>query len=207
MTILSETVEAWTLAADAVERGELVVFPTDTVYGVGCDLNNVAALERIYEAKGRPASKAVPLLLSDDAVLANVAGVLTESARLLGDRLWPGALTLVVPRNHALPPQLGQGETIAVRVPAHDGLRAFIAMCGGAIAATSANRSGEPDALTVGQAVDYLGNHVAIYVDGGRSPGGTPSTLVDCTVNPARIVREGAISRRKIESLLGSVAP
>jgi L-threonylcarbamoyladenylate synthase len=203
--ILNENKEAWDLATETIKGGELVVFPTDTVYGVGCNPEDATALERIYEAKGRPATKAVPLLLSDDLVLAKVAGKLMESARLLGERLWPGALTLVVQRSPHLPAQLGQEDTIAVRVPAHNGLRAFIAQCGGAIAATSANRSGEPDALNIPEAVGYLGASVSIYIDGGTSTGGTPSTVVDCTVTPARIVREGAINRSDIEALLGGV--
>jgi tRNA threonylcarbamoyl adenosine modification protein (Sua5/YciO/YrdC/YwlC family) len=125
---------------------------------------------------------------------------------MLGMVLWPGGLTLVVHRNSTLPPQLGQGDTIAVRVPSHDSLRRFIASSGGAVAATSANLSGQPDALEVEQAVSYLGEHVAIYIDGGGSPGGTPSTVVDCTVTPVSILRVGAISPERIEQILGSAS-
>jgi len=201
--ILPESRAVWHEAFEAILRGQLVVFPTDTVYGLGCDPNSADALERIYEAKGRPANKAVPLLLSDETVLSTVARELPEAARMLGKALWPGALTLVVHRNPILPPQLGQGDTIAVRVPAHDSLRRFIASTGGAVAATSANLSGQPDALDVAQAASYLGEHIAIYIDGGRSPGGTPSTVVDCTVTPVRIVRPGAISSEGIKQILG----
>src|SRR5437762_510414 len=167
-TILPETDEAWALAAKTVERGDLIVFPTDTVYGIGCNPYDAAALDRIYVAKDRPAQKAIPLLLSDASDVTRVAGELTECARLLGQHLWPGALTLVVQRNSALPDQVGSANTVAVRVPNHRGLRRLIARCGGALAATSANRSGEPDALDVGEAVRYLGDHVQLFVDGGR---------------------------------------
>lgn len=200
--ILPESDAAWRSASEALRKGDLVVFPTDTVYGVGCDPNSVAALEDIYEAKGRPANKAVPLLLSDESVLSNVASDLTVAARKLGAAFWPGALTLVVQRSPDLPAQLGQGDTIAVRVPAHDALRRFIASAGGAVAATSANLSGQPDAIEVQQAAEYLGSHIAIYVDGGMSPGGTPSTVVDCTVTPARILRQGAITAEQIATIL-----
>jgi len=201
--VLPESGAAWKEASEAILRGELVVFPTDTVYGVGCDPNNADALELIYEAKGRPANKAVPLLLSDETMLSTVARELPTVARMLGNALWPGALTLVVHRNLILPPQLGQGDTIAARVPAHDSLRRFIASTGGAVAATSANLSGQPDALEVTEAVNYLGEHIAIYIDGGRSQGGTPSTVVDCTVTPVRILRQGAIGPEQVEHILG----
>jgi L-threonylcarbamoyladenylate synthase len=204
-TILPETDEAWALAAKVVERGDLAVFPTDTVYGIGCNPYDAAALERIYVAKGRPIQKAIPLLLSDATDITTVAGELTESAKLLGQHLWPGALTLVVQRNSALPVQVGSANTVAVRVPNHQGLRGLIARCGGALAATSANRSGEPDALDVSEAVQYLGDHVQLFVDGGRSPGNKPSTVVDCTVEPPRILREGAADAAEIEALLGKV--
>jgi L-threonylcarbamoyladenylate synthase len=204
-TILPETPETWELAARALERGDLVVFSTDTVYGIGCNPYDTTALEHIYIAKGRPLQKAIPLLLAAPSDIAQVAGELTNEAKLLGERLWPGALTLVVQRNAALPAQLGMGNTVAVRVPAHDGLRGLITRCGGVLAVTSANRSGEPDALDVAQAVRYLGDHVQLFVDGGKSPGGMPSTVVDCTVLPPRIVREGVIREGRIAALLGEV--
>lgn len=202
MRVIAESDAAWKAACEAIAGGDLVVFPTDTVYGVGCDPAIVQALDRIYEAKGRPANKAIPLLLSDESVLPSVASDLTEAARRLGAALWPGALTLVVQRSVNLPPQLGQANTIAVRVPAHDALRRFIASVGGAVAATSANLSGQTDALDVEQAKGYLGEHIEIYVDGGRTSGGIPSTVVDCTVTPVRILRQGAISFEEIAAII-----
>jgi L-threonylcarbamoyladenylate synthase len=177
-----------------LKRGDLVVFPTDTVYGIGCDPYDVSALDRIYIAKGRPQSKAIPLLLADASVLGAVAGSLTKEARLLAQAFWPGALTLVIERKADLPPQLGSGNTIAVRVPAHTALRSLIADCGGALAVTSANRSGEPDPLSVQDAIDYLGESVALYIDGGYSKSSRPSTVVDCSGESFRVLRQGAIS-------------
>ena len=182
-----------------------MVFPTDTVYGIGCNPYIPEALDRIYIAKGRPAQKAVPLLLSDASAITQVAGELTDAAGLLSAHLWPGGLTLIVQRKPDLPAQLGSGSTIGIRVPDHAALRAFIARCGGALAATSANRSGEPDALNVDEAVRYLGDHVSIFVDGGTSRGNRPSTVVDCTTSPPTIVRSGAVSSSTIKEILGDM--
>jgi len=200
-TIIPAGPEAWERAARAIGRGELVVFPTDTVYGVGCDAYSPQSLHDIYVAKGRPEQKAIPLLLAGPEALADVAAELGAAAKALATSFWPGALTLVVRRAPSLPAQLGSGDTIAVRVPDHDGLRSLIAACGGALAATSANRSGEPDALDVWQAAGYLGDSVALYVDGGPSPGGRPSTVVDCSAESLQILREGAISVQRIRDV------
>ncbi|MEO8284925.1 MAG: L-threonylcarbamoyladenylate synthase [Chloroflexota bacterium] len=196
--VMAESPDVWQIAAKRIKQGGLVVFPTDTVYGIGCAADDAVAIERVYDAKSRPLQKALPLLLSDSSMVLNVARDLSRSALVLSQRFWPGALTLVVRRHRDLPEQLGSGDTIAVRVPAHDGLREFIALCGGAIAGTSANRSGDPDAIEVSQAVAYFGLHVALYVDGGRTAGSVPSTVVDCAVDPPRIVREGRISAAAI---------
>lgn len=204
-TVLSESSDSWRAAALAIAIGELVAFPTDTVYGVGCDLYNPDALERIYIAKGRPLEKAVPLLLSGADKLPLVASGMADAANKLAAHYWPGPLTLVVTRNADLPPQLGSRDTIAVRVPGYAGLREFIARCGGALAVTSANRSGEPDATTVEQAIRYLGDSVAIYIDGGQTQGSKPSTVVDCSGPIIRVLREGALSVEQIEMKLGEM--
>lgn len=183
----------------------MVAFPTDTVYGIGCDPYSVAAINAIYQIKGRAHQKALPLLLSGRERLAQVAGVLPDAAARLGEHFWPGALTLVVPRATGLPGELGGGDTIAVRVPAHDELRAFIEACGGALASTSANLSGQPDALDAGQVAGYFGESIDIIVDGGRVQGGVPSTVVDCTVEPPAILRQGAVSEAAIRALLKGV--
>ncbi len=175
-----------------------MVFPTDTVYGIGCDARNHAAISAIYAAKGRSTLKAIPLLLSDEDSLATVARHLPPPAQALARRYWPGALTLVVERRADLPEELGGGETIAVRVPDHDELRAFIRECGGLIAATSANRSGSPDALEARSAAAYFGDSVELTVDGGRAAGGIPSTVVNCAVWPPLVLREGAIRQQEI---------
>jgi L-threonylcarbamoyladenylate synthase len=181
----------------------VVVFPTDTVYGIGCDPYCVPAILRIYEVKGRDFRKALPLLLSGVDQISSVASGQPRAARALGAAFWPGALTLVLPRAAKLPAELGGGETIAVRVPDHDSLRMLIARVGGAVAATSANISGQPDALDAAQAAEYFGDSVDLIVDGGRVRGGVPSTVVDCTVEPPVILRRGAHDSEEIFAALG----
>jgi L-threonylcarbamoyladenylate synthase len=205
MPVREASPETWRLAAQAVADGGVVAFPTDTVYGVGCDPYCVAAIYAIYQLKGRAQQKALPLLLSGKERLTQVTGALPDTAVRLGERFWPGALTLVVPRAPGLPDELGGGSTIAVRVPAHDDLRAFIEACGGAIASTSANISGQPDALDAGQVAGYFGESVDMIVDGGRVQGGVPSTVVDCTVEPPTILRQGAVSEAAIRAVLEGV--
>jgi len=192
----------WKMAADLIKRGELVVFPTDTVYGVGCDPYNTEALDQIYAAKGRSTQKAIPLLLSGFDSLNKVALDVPSTASVLGTAFWPGALTLVVPRRPELPRNLSGTDTVAVRVPNHEELRAMIRACGGAIAATSANLSGQPDAIDAHSAAAYLGDQVALVIDGGLTRGGVPSTVVDCTTSPPRVLREGAIPSAEILSAL-----
>lgn len=203
--VMPESREAWLASAKAIKQGNLVVFPTDTVYGLGCDPHNSEALDLIYVAKNRPQQKALPLLLSDVTDLSNVAGVLSKAALTLAERFWPGGLTIVVQRSPDLPADLGSGDTIAVRLPAHAGLRYLIQLCGGALAVTSANSSDQPDALQVEQALAYLGDSAAIYIDGGQSPGNRPSTVVNCTGDLPRILRDGAVPREQIIEAIGDL--
>ncbi|MEP6774526.1 MAG: L-threonylcarbamoyladenylate synthase, partial [Chloroflexota bacterium] len=137
--ILPESEETWKRAAEIVMEGGLVVFPTDTVYGVGCAPRNAAAIEKVFEAKSRSHLKALPLLLSDVSVLASVTEGASRTALALCEHFWPGALTIVLRKAADLPDELGSDTTVAVRVPDHYALRGFIGECGGAIAATSAN--------------------------------------------------------------------
>jgi L-threonylcarbamoyladenylate synthase len=198
MQVLPATFETWQLAASLVKEGELVVFPTDTVYGIGGDACSPASISAIYAAKRRSNLKAIPLLLAGDHLLGEVGEDISVEAAALAHRYWPGALTMVVRRRAILPSELGGGETIAVRVPAHDELRTFLDACGGFIAATSANLSGRPDALDAHAAAAYFGDSVALVVDGGAVDGGMPSTVVDCTVMPPAILRAGAIPATEI---------
>ncbi len=181
-------------AAGLLRRGLPVVFPTDTVYGVGVLPADAAAIERLYDIKGRPAEKGIPVLLGDVADMGHVAGVIPLTAAALMAHFWPGPLSLVVPRRADLPANISPDDTIAVRVPNHPVARALIRAAGGAVATTSANVSGQPPARSAGEALAALGGRVAAVLDDGPSPGGVASTVVDCTVDPPAVRRAGPLS-------------
>jgi L-threonylcarbamoyladenylate synthase len=182
--------EAVEEAAAALGRGELVAFPTDTVYGLAAGHDHV---RKLYDAKDRPKEKRIPVLLSDAANL-EASALVTPAARALAARFWPGPLTLVL-----VAPRRG---TIAFRVPDNTVARRLIAASGGGLPVTSANRSGQPDAKTAQEVIDQLDGRVALVLDGGPVSGGVPSTVVDCTTEQIKILREGAISAAEIQDAL-----
>ena len=177
-----------------LKAGGVVAFPTDTVYALAASLSHPAALARIIALKGRPTDKPLPVLLAAAADLAQVAQAIDERIVLLLDRFWPGPLTIVVPARVGMPAAvLGPGQTIGARVPDHALARELIERAGGAIAATSANRSGEPPAVTAADVASQVGG-IDLLLDGGRAPGGVASTVI--AVAPDRqliVLREGAI--------------
>lgn len=181
-------------AAAALERGEVVAFPTDTVYGLAAGHGHI---ERLFEIKGRPRDKRIPVLLSDAANL-EASAIVTPAARVLAERFWPGPLTIVL-----VAPRRG---TLAFRVPDNDVARRLIAASGGGLPVTSANISGGPDATTAEDVLAQLDGRIALVLDGGRTPGGMPSTVVDCTGNAARILRQGAIPDSEITRAIVQVS-
>jgi L-threonylcarbamoyladenylate synthase len=196
--------EALPRAADALAAGKLVVLPTDTVYGVAADLWNPEAVAALYAAKGRPPDKAIPVLLASLEDALQVAATLPEAARLLAEAFWPGPLTLVVPKRMEVPPIVSVLPTIGLRVPDHDGARAVIRAGGGALAITSANRSDEPNTLTVQEATDALGKSLTLAIDGGRCLGGQPSTVahVPSGGDDLQILRTGPLSEKELQAIL-----
>lgn len=194
--------ESVCIALEALRRGGLVAFPTDTVYGVGAMAFDVVAVERIYAAKGRDPTKALPILLADRSSLPEVADELSPDARRLAETFWPGPLTIVVNRRSAVPDAVSLGTTVGVRVPAHP-VALELLHASGPLATTSANPSGAPDPMTADDVAAGLGDAIDLILDGGRSPGGRPSTVVDCTVSPPTLVREGPISMDLILAVLG----
>ncbi|MGH2499358.1 MAG: L-threonylcarbamoyladenylate synthase [Candidatus Limnocylindria bacterium] len=179
-------------AAASLARGELVAFPTDTVYGLASGHDHV---RKLFLAKDRPKDRRIPVLLSD-ALNLDASAIVTPAARALAARFWPGPLSIVL-----VAPRRG---TLAFRVPANDVARRLIAASGGGLPVTSANRSGRPDATTAEEVLAQLDGRVALVLDGGRTPGGVPSTVVDCSVEPVRVLREGAITRDEIEEALAT---
>lgn len=191
-------------AAALLRAGELVAFPTDTVYGVGAIAWDRAAVAKLYTAKLRSPDKAIPLLLADSADLDLVASGVSPAARRLAERFWPGPLTLVVPRAAGVPDEVtAGGATVAVRVPDHPLARALIRLAGAPLATTSANLSGHPSPVTAGEVAAQLAGRVALILDGGRCPGGVPSTLVDASGAAPRILREGPLDLAEILAACG----
>ena len=181
-------------AAAWLRRGFPVVFPTDTVYGIGTTPYEAAAIERLYAVKGRPTTKGIPILLADPAALDAVAGAIPPAAHALIARFWPGPLTLIVPRAPHLPDAISPNDNIAVRIPDHDITRALIREAGGAVATTSANLSGQAPFRNGAAAMTAFNGLVAVVLDDGPSPGDRPSTIVDCTTATPEIVRVGPLS-------------
>jgi L-threonylcarbamoyladenylate synthase len=193
--------EAILQALDVLRMGGLVAFPTDTVYGVGALAFDARAVEAIYAAKERPNEKAIPVLLAGPEQLALVSMDLPPQARILADRFWPGAVTLVVPKHPDLPEAVSAGATVGVRVPDHPIALALLRLSG-PLAVTSANLSGKPSPLTAMDVLQQLEGRIGLILDGGRVPGGVSSTVVDCTVPEIRVLREGPISERQIRQVL-----
>jgi L-threonylcarbamoyladenylate synthase len=172
----------------------VVALPTDTVYGIGASLAHDDALRRVFEIKGRPDDRTLPVLVSSTDALAHIATDLSEEALLLLDRYWPGPLTLVVPARRGVPETVtGPGGTVGVRLPNHPLAIEVIDKAGGAIACTSANRSGEPPARAAEDVARSLGTALDLVLDGGPTPGGVPSTVVALDGETLRLLREGAI--------------
>ncbi|MGQ9573121.1 MAG: L-threonylcarbamoyladenylate synthase [Dehalococcoidia bacterium] len=191
-------------AVAVLKGGGLVAYPTDTVYGLGAAASDERAIARAFAVKGRLPEKAMPFLLADGADMARVCGEVPPAAKLLAERFWPGGLTLVLRRSPTFQSTaLGGGDTVAVRVPDHPFLRALIRALGEPITGTSANRSGRPSCLTAQEVERELGAAVDLIIDGGPSRAGRESTVVDITSAALRIVREGAISRGKVEEVAG----
>jgi L-threonylcarbamoyladenylate synthase len=179
------------LAAEALRRGDLVVMPTDTVYGLAADARYPGSQSRLFSAKGREEGKPIPLLASSIRVVEQYGGEFGSTERRLAERFWPGPLTLV----------LRVGNTMeGFRVPACALALELVGAAGGMLRVTSANRSGDPPARRAADAVAVLGSVVAAAVDGGASPGGVPSTVVRVERDGLRVLRAGAIPKWRIES-------
>jgi L-threonylcarbamoyladenylate synthase len=180
----------------------VVAFPTDTVYGLGALAFQPDGIERLYRVKERPRSLAIPVLIGSPDELGKVTLDPGPMAIKLAERFWPGPLTLVVPRHPHLPDAISQTPTIGVRIPDHRDALALLHQAG-PMAVTSANLYGEAEAHTAQEVAAQLGGRVELILDGGRTPGGVPSTVVDTTTEPVRILREGPVSEAEIREILG----
>lgn len=194
-----QAVEAATLS---IRRGELVVLPTDTVYGIGADAFDPAAVRRLLNAKGRGRDMPPPVLVSTATTLDALAVDVPEWARALVEEFWPGPLTLVCRQQSSLQWDLGDTRgTVAVRVPDHEVARAVLERTG-PMAVSSANLTGRPAATDADAAEEMLGDEVTTIVDAGPTPGETPSTIVDATGDQPRVLRDGALTRDDLRRVL-----
>ena len=195
-------------AAEALRGGALVAFPTDTLYAMGADPFCPGALDRVFAAKGRDAAKAVSVLLADAGLAVALAAALPPAARALMDRFWPGPLTLVVPAAAGMPPALAPpGGGIGLRVPRDVLARAILRAVGGPVVGTSANRAGGPEPRDAAAVLRQVGRHLALLLDGGPTPVGVPSSVVDCTLHPPRLIRLGALPLEALQALLPEIVP
>lgn len=195
-------------ALEVIRAGGLVAIPTETVYGLAADASNEAAVRRIFAAKGRPADHPLIVHIAAADQLADWAAEVPESAARLADTCWPGPLTLLVPKaERVLPVVTGGRSTVGVRVPAHPLTTELLERFGGGLAAPSANRFGMVSPTTAQHVIDDLGDAVDFVLDGGPCPVGVESTIVDCTVRPAQVLRPGGIPTEQVEEILGELAP
>jgi len=193
---LAATAEGLARAASLLADGDVVAFPTDTVYGVGVATSHPDRLAALFALKHRPPEKQVPILVSDIGQAIGAGAVVDEAARRLSARFWPGALTLVLPN--------ADGETQAFRAPDHPAALDLI-RAAGPIFTSSANRSGEPETLGADDVLIAFAtqqDELAAVVDGGHVPGGIASTVLDLSVSPARILRLGPVTREQIAEVV-----
>jgi len=190
-------------ALEILRSGGLIACPTDTVYGVGALAFDSKAVESIYASKDRPVEKAVPVLISDADALEEVGINIPDAARKLAAHFWPGPLTILVPQRADLPESVSATSTVGVRVPDHAVARALL-RAAGPMAVTSANISGGQNPVTAREVYEQLGGRIDLIIDGGKTPGGIPSTLVDCTGQEIEILRQGPLSLEEILSALGN---
>jgi L-threonylcarbamoyladenylate synthase len=194
-----------TRAVAQLKAGELVAFPTETVYGLGADASNADAVRRIYAAKGRPSNHPLIVHIADAERLANWARDIPPAAHTLAKTFWPGPLTLVLKRHPKVPDAVTGGQdTVAIRVPSHPVAQALLREFGGGVAAPSANRFGRVSATTAAHVREEFGDSVACVLDGGAADVGIESTIVDCSRVTPSLLRPGWITPQQLEAALGA---
>jgi L-threonylcarbamoyladenylate synthase len=190
-------------ALAVLQAGGLVALPTDTVYGLAALVNNAPAIARIYQAKERSENKAIAVLVGEMDQLELVAGAINDTARKLAAAFWPGALTLVLPSRPGLPENLSPLPTIGVRMPDHAFARRLL-IAAGPLATTSANLSGGPNPRNASEVLAQLDGRIELVLDGGDAPGGVPSTVVDCTTQDIKVLRQGAIIEKRLLQIINN---
>jgi L-threonylcarbamoyladenylate synthase len=193
-------------AAEVIRAGGIVAYPTDTLYGLAVDPRDLRAVGRLFHVKGRPDSRAIPLVAADRLAAAQ-AGHFTRLTHALAERFWPGPLTVLVRADDSLAPAIHAGTGLAaVRVPDSIVARELARAAGGLITATSANRSGAPATADPRKVEDLAGSGLDLLLDAGAAPGGPPSTIVNLTAEPPLLVRAGAVPWERVLEFLDAAA-
>lgn len=193
-------------AAEAIRNGEVVAFPTETVYGLGGNAQLGSAVTKIYQAKGRPSDNPLIVHVADDEQIRELCTEINPIAKKLADRFWPGPMTLVLPSRGKVSDAVTAGlSTVAIRMPSHPVARALIRVAGLPIAAPSANRSGRPSPTRAEHVVHDLNGLIFGILDGGETDVGLESTVVDCTTTPVTVLRPGGISAEQLTETIGAV--
>ena len=205
--LLPVTPESLARAGELIRAGALVAFPTETVYGLGANALDAAAVRRIFEAKGRPGDNPLIVHISAPEQLAPlIAAEPSPAARKLMDACWPGPMTLIFPKSGAVPPAVTAGlDTVAVRFPAHPAARALIDAARRPVAAPSANRSGRPSPTAAAHVLEDMDGRVPLILDGGPCAVGLESTVIDVTGGIPRILRPGGVTPERIAEICGDV--
>jgi L-threonylcarbamoyladenylate synthase len=188
----------------ALKRGDVIVFPTETVYGVGADALNSAAVEKVFQLKGRDAANPIPVLIADRGMLCTLVADIPPLAEKLIARFWPGPLTIIFPARDDIPrPLVNAAGGVGVRVSSQAIAGELIKALGRPLTATSANPSGRPAARTAQEAKEYFSGQIDIFVDGGKLTSQTGSTVVELLGDSLRIIRAGDVDRSQLETVLG----
>lgn len=194
-----DTLQNRTTASTLLRKGGIIAFPTDTLYGLAASVYNHDSVARVFAIKGRSSVQGLPVLVAGIMQIQEVAEYVSEDALALAERFWPGPLTLVLKRRPEFPAEISGGlETVAVRQPDHPAPLKLIELSGAPITGTSANASGGPQPVSAEQVIRQIGDLVDMVLDAGPCIVGKPSTIVDATVTPCRIIRAGAISLEKL---------
>jgi L-threonylcarbamoyladenylate synthase len=206
MRLSVEHPDALGRAVAALRRGELIAFPTDTVYGVGAHAFLPGAVARLYVVKERPSHLPIPLLLAGTPAICAVCADIPPVTWQIAERFWPGGLSLVLWRAPTVPDEVtAGGDTVAVRVPDHTLVRELCRRLGAPLAATSANLHAQPAPVEAEQVEAMLGGRISLILDGGTCSGGVPSTVLDLTVSPPAVLRPGPITAEQLATVMHSI--
>ena len=204
--VLKATEEAIAQAAAIIKNGGVVGLPTETVYGLGADALNASAVERIFEAKGRPKDNPMIVHVSSIEEIYSLVKIFPEKARLLAEKYWPGPLTIIMPKSDKVPMRTSGGlDTVAIRMPSHPVMREVIKKSGCPIAAPSANLSGSPSPTNAKYVFDDMDGRIELIIDGGECEVGLESTVITLATEKPKLLRPGGITPEQLEAVLGEI--